>query len=651
MKRSVLFLFLIQFVIGGICAQKFTQLAPSKSKSKVFSQSQSSDDNDALAKTLGYSDYLADVYGVQPNLDADVNMAISLSKSRLNDYAGGKLTKVFIYAEEGMTDVEFYISEAYNKAPIYEQDIILTSGGWNEIVLETPFTIPSDKGIVMGYSGIVAANSTLGILSGSNSANCYIALREPGSSTAYEWHTFSEYGWAANVGILGLVEKEDYTSLCNLNFPTLSAPTCSYTNKEFSVSGIFYNRGNVKINSVDITFKVGDNDPITTTFTNLNLYNNFGTEFNIQGLSYAQEGTYPVEITFSNINGGIDEDIVTDNSKTADVLFADVLFDRKQVAEEATGTWCGWCPRGAVAMAYMKENYPDSFIGIAVHGRYTSEDPMTNAAYISSVSKKISGYPSALYNREYMDIDPGSIPYAYEISEMVAPMRVTLYGDFVDDTKKQVKLTTAITSALANPNAQYKLAFAVIENDVTGTSTLYNQTNYYAGGAAGEMGGFEKLADPVPASKMVYQEVARGIFPSFDGASGSVPATLNKLETVTFDYTIAVPSSVNNLEKTEYIVMLLDAKGKIVNADKIEISDFGMGINDSQTDEKTAFVRAEGSSIIIDGEFTSAQIYDAMGRLVKSIDNTTNTVSANGGLYIVKVTNGNKQFTEKVIVR
>ena len=37
------------------------------------------------------------------------------------------------------------------------------------------------------------------------------------------------------------------------------------------------------------------------------------------------------------------------------------------VGEEGTGTWCGWCPRGSVAMNWMDEKYYGYWQGIAVH--------------------------------------------------------------------------------------------------------------------------------------------------------------------------------------------------------------------------------------------------------------------------------------------
>ena len=58
------------------------------------------------------------------------------------------------------------------------------------------------------------------------------------------------------------------------------------------------------------------------------------------------------------------------------------------VGEEATGTWCGWCPRGAVALNWMDHDYEGYWQGIAVH----NGDPMSDADYDNGlyyVTKKL----------------------------------------------------------------------------------------------------------------------------------------------------------------------------------------------------------------------------------------------------------------------
>ena len=70
------------------------------------------------------------------------------------------------------------------------------------------------------------------------------------------------------------------------------------------------------------------------------------------------------------------------------------------VGEEGTGTWCGWCPRGAVAMNWMDEKYYGYWQGIAVH----NGDPMVNTDYDVGLGGLTSGYPSGLVDRG-SDID------------------------------------------------------------------------------------------------------------------------------------------------------------------------------------------------------------------------------------------------------
>lgn len=43
-------------------------------------------------------------------------------------------------------------------------------------------------------------------------------------------------------------------------------------------------------------------------------------------------------------------------------------YPRRMVMEEATATWCGWCPQGIVAIDVLKRDFPDNFLAIAIHG-------------------------------------------------------------------------------------------------------------------------------------------------------------------------------------------------------------------------------------------------------------------------------------------
>ncbi|MFI5202435.1 MAG: hypothetical protein ACHQNE_08605, partial [Candidatus Kapaibacterium sp.] len=41
--------------------------------------------------------------------------------------------------------------------------------------------------------------------------------------------------------------------------------------------------------------------------------------------------------------------------------------NRRVMLEEFTGAWCGWCPRGALAIQQIKEGYPGQIFAVSFH--------------------------------------------------------------------------------------------------------------------------------------------------------------------------------------------------------------------------------------------------------------------------------------------
>ena len=90
------------------------------------------------------------------------------------------------------------------------------------------------------------------------------------------------------------------------------------------------------------------------------------------------------------------------------------------IGEQATGTWCQWCPRGHVAMNFMDRDYYGYFQGIAVH----NGDPMTNTDYDNGIAPYIGGYPSALVDRG-TEIDPSDFEIDF-LQRIVTPVSATI---------------------------------------------------------------------------------------------------------------------------------------------------------------------------------------------------------------------------------
>lgn len=310
---------------------------------------------------------------------------------------------------------------------------------------------------------------------------------------------------------------------------------------------------------------------LTAFNVNLN-YNGQNYTQNVTGVNVASIASYNVTIpgltlvagasnavvTLSNINGGNDDN-ANDNTLTQNVDPVVPAAGKIVVGEEATGTWCQWCPRGAVFMDKFQNDYAGYWAGIAVH----NGDPMTVADYDTGIGALIGGYPSALVDR-LGDVDPSQMGSDFFTRLQTAPKGVLVNGATWDAATRELNVSVSTTIAQAT-NGSYKVACVLTEDDVTGTGAGYNQANAYAGGNNGVMGGFEALPSPVPAAQMVYDHVARAIAPSFTGQTGVIPSSTSVGEVFTANFTFTLPATWDETQM-HIVGMLIDPQGKIDNA-------------------------------------------------------------------------------------
>lgn len=270
-------------------------------------------------------------------------------------------------------------------------------------------------------------------------------------------------------------------------------------------------------------------------------------------------------LTISNINGLASDDDSLDNTKTLYITTVVPAEGKIVLAEEGTGTWCQWCPRGAVYMDMMSKNYEGYFAGVAVH----NADPMTLTDYDAAVSAAIPGYPSILSDRTSV-IDPSDMEADFIQKIVLAPDATIKNGATYDNVTRELKvsLTTTLNKDIAG---DYRIACVLTQDSVRGTGAAYNQANAYANGAAGAMGGFELLTNPVPASKMIYDHVARHISPSFAGYANAFGASADSGQAVTYTFTYILPATWNP-SKMNIVGMMMDPNGATVNASTSNIN-------------------------------------------------------------------------------
>ncbi len=429
------------------------------------------------------------------------------------------------------------------------------------------------------------------------------------------------------------------------------------------------NLGSTVINSFDLDV-VYNGNTISQSVTGLTLASLAETTITMTGTHTLVAGQNDMVATVSNVNGNATDGDAADDSGTISVDPIVPAAGKMVVGEEGTGTWCQWCPRGAVFMDMMETKYPSHWAGIAVH----NNDPMTVTEYDAAIGGLISGYPSALVDRG-ADADPSVMETEFLNRILVAPTAFITNGATWDAGTRDLEVSVSANFQAAATNG-YKLAIVLTEDAVTGSGSGWSQSNAYSGGGSGVMGGFETLSNPVPASQMVYDHVARAIEPSFGGYANSFPATVNAGETYTINGSFTIPASWDENE-IHIVGLLIAPNGRIDNAGKATIAEavqngfvngpnFTTSIDEyNQLDATlqvypnparevaTVSVNLKKESTVnmrildLSGKEMAARNYGSLNGATNITMNTSQFVS---GVYIVELTLDNEVFQRRLIV-
>ncbi len=326
------------------------------------------------------------------------------------------------------------------------------------------------------------------------------------------------------------------------------------------------NYGTDPVTSIDVTWGDGTTS-YTETFDGLNLGFLESTMLDMT-TNFAAFGAKEVALSASaEITGVMDLDM-EDNSTLSPTVISIVEedFTKRMLAEEGTGTWCPWCPRGTVFIDQMVADFPDNFVGVAVH----NADPMVVDAHDTGLGLIIGGYPSVSVDRAY-ETDPSTLPdeLAARMDD-ASPVNIDATATYVTDAATiEVSMTSNFYTEVTD--RQFTFSAIVVEDGLTGTGSDWAQANAYAGGGNGVMGGYENLANPVPAADMVYDHVSRALIGGWNGMVGNFPATVENGTEITHTMMIDVDSSWNT-ENLHIVVLVADnATGNIHNAMNVEI--------------------------------------------------------------------------------
>lgn len=426
------------------------------------------------------------------------------------------------------------------------------------------------------------------------------------------------------------------------------------------VEGVVSNLGANTITSMDVKY-LSNGTTYSSTLTGLNIASGADYSFiHATPLSVSAATQYPLKV-WVDLSGDANH-----NDDTLSTLVTGLAFQttKRVLIEEGTGTWCGWCPRGAVYTEQIDTVYPNSAIVVAVH----NSDPMTNTAYDLGMGALISGYPSGLVDRKDIDVDPTDFGASYqERINDVSPADIGVSA-FFNSTTRQVDVVVSATFA-ADLTNDFRLSAILVEDDVTGTSAAYDQANYYSFQAnnialVGAGHNWQTETNPVLAANMHYEFVGREVLGGFDGQAGSIPASVTANSTYTYSFTTTIPAAWD-ASQMRVIGVLTDAtNGNVLNVNRgvygittsveqLTASNFSMSLYPNPTaDNAQLELNLENSEVY------NVEIFDMLGKVVynhsysamtgKNIVNLP-VRSLNNGVYVVKVNVGGSVLSTRLV--
>lgn len=464
-------------------------------------------------------------------------------------------------------------------------------------------------------------------------------------------------GWNYAFGI----DDVEIENLTGVEASMVSVDNYKYAESgDYSVDFTVSNTAAEEITSFDITWEV-NGDSYNESFTSSITYGQVESFSTVGEFTVGIDMISDITVTLTSVNGESDY-IGSVDMAVGSVNGVEYFTERTVFIEEATGTWCGWCPRGAVYMDIMAEDYPNTTFLSAVH----NSDPMEVPVYDNGIGPLIGGYPSGLVDRTFNDVDPSSFPANYELAIEV-PSIVEMNGSTASYDYNTGMMTIDIDCKFTTSvSGDYRLNVVVVEDGVTGTSNGYNQVNYYSGGNAGPMGGYENLSDPVPAVDMVYDHVARAILGGFNGTAGSLPADIdyNVVNEYTYTWEVDEDYDVSNMHVG--ILVINNETGQIENAYAVEggvtgieekvssISNFNIYPNPTNDIARIAFNLEDNKNVrleVIDvlGKIVYVENYGQMNAGQKLIE--VDASHLGNGLYIFNIHVDGEVISERVSIR
>lgn len=571
---------------------------------------------------------------------------MEFDKANTETFAGNEITAFFVDSpvngelenENTIRNATVFITEDLGEEPFYTQDVRFgyKAQEKNFFPLEEAYKIEAGKPFFIGIKYTVSSNYDyyfpVDYLYHDSDAGGYCGVCKQGE-TEWTWNNLtSEIGFICQ----GVTITGDNLPHDDANIVATAVSDVLTKDKEDYYLALIRNNAANEISNVEVTTKVGNQAAYTRTIT-LDSPIGYGSTsvISVDGLVCETLGVnIPMTSTITKINGQPNNN-TSSYKNLLTCMDENAGYPRKVVIEEATGTWCGFCPLGYSTMEAMREY--DDVVPVAVHAG-SDDEPMLSTTYSRFAHENFTGYPSAIMNR-YLTVNIQSLDAVKESYEEIkaTPSVANVSISFVpNDDWSELQLTASATFAFDFQNDNvFQFAYVLTEDNVG----PYAQRNYLSGQSSyPEWSG---KPDPV---LLYFNDVARDIKDVY-GFSNSLPDNITKGQTVTHSTTMSTAnvSDVKNMNVAVYLINTYT--GAIENAAMIKAADVA-GVTNAVVEDDNVTVTTVNGGITVEGDVENVDVYGIDGRHVAH-SKAAGTINLAGGLYIVKA----NDTTVKVVVK
>lgn len=526
------------------------------------------------------------------------------------------------------------------------------------VKLPTPFTIPAE-GALVGYSYDGKSSDRSIVMAGTSSeaAGCFFQYDYEGERT---FESLSSI-----VGMSSSIQIGMDVSDCEANDATVATDpeTTTLINTDQQYPFYVTNNSAKPITQITYHFTIDGEQQPEKTLDLSSPIESMKTVSLPLTKKFEDEGVHTIELTVSKVNGN--ENVNSATSATYSVIALEKGADRVSVVEEQTGTWCGWCPRGHVALDLLNKQLGDKVVTLAGHftNSESQVDPMNILGdNITSQAEAFAdygwvainlssllgggGFPGAMFDRliaadPYVGINTtkskngtyefGATALVKAIQEKIpSEADFSMTASWADDKNTDIKVDLTTTFNYDRFGSfPYGVAFVLSENGMTGKGATWKQLNYYRKLAG--VNGASDFNNPDMAAwfkggyyvSTTYDNVVVQAWNPIGNAAivDKSQTDIIKGEAIPFSATLKVNSDlIQNYDNLTLSALLVNLKSyAVVNAAKVVLGKCAAGIEDVNSEANNNVVsRYNVNGMHINGAQKGLNIVKlANGKVVK----------------------------------